>query len=315
MAVLVTGGAGFIGSHTVDLLVENGIEVVVVDDLSSGRPENLEHDVLLYKLDIRSGEVRRCFVEHEIDAVLHLAAQVSVEKSLREPKIDMEINLGGTLNLLELCRKYDVEKFVFASSVAVYGEPKYLPVNERHELSPLSPYGCSKLASEFYLKLYSKLYGLHTISLRYANVYGPRQRDDEEGGVVAIFLRRALLDEPLVIYGDGNQTRDFVFVRDVARANLLALEKNVKSGEFNIATSRETSINRLVEILERVLGKNLKLVHERPRKEIRRSCYDFSLAKRELGWEPTVDLEEGIKLTLQWFRKLLNLNTTKSNAG
>ena len=257
MAVLVTGGAGFIGSHTVDLLVEEGTEVVVIDDLSSGKLENLEHTVPFYRLDVRSKEVERCFLEHEIDAVIHLAAQVSVESSLKEPQRDMEINLGGTLNLLELCRKHDVAKFVFASSVAVYGEPKYVPVDEQHELAPLAPYGCSKLASEFYLKLYSRLYGLQTVSLRYANVYGPRQRSDGEGGVIAIFARRALLGEPLVIYGDGNQTRDFVYVRDVARANLLALGRSVKSLGLNIATSKETSINQLVEILKQQLGKDL----------------------------------------------------------
>ena len=305
MAILVTGGAGFIGSHTVDALIRRGYEVVVVDDLSTGKREYVNPEAKFYRISILDTELERVFEENEIESVIHMAAQISVEHSLKEPVKDAEINVLGSLNLLELCRKHNVEKIVFSSSVAVYGEPQYLPVDENHALLPISPYGVTKLAVEKYLYHYWQNYGIDYVSLRYANVYGPRQRSDSEGGVVAIFVTKVLRNEEVTVYGDGNQTRDFVYVEDVAEANALALEKSARNKEFNVSTCRETSVNQLLSMIAGITNRGPKIKHGEPRREIRRCCFGYESISSQLGWKPKHALEQGLRKTVEWYQSKL----------
>lgn len=225
MKVLVTGGAGFIGSHVVDCLIESGHETVVVDNLATGKASHVHPKAKLYVTDIRSKELKEIVETEKPRVVIHQAAQVSVKRSVDEPLWDAEINILGTLNLLECCRAANVEKLIYASSAAVYGDPVYVGVDERHLIQPLSLYGVSKYTPELYIKVYHHLYGLNYTILRYANVYGPRQDSEGEGGVVSIFIDKLLKGEQPIIYGDGEQTRDFVYVTDVAQANVMALTR------------------------------------------------------------------------------------------
>jgi len=226
MAVLVTGGAGFIGSHTVDALIRRGYEVVVVDDLSAGKREYVNPEAKFYRISILDTELERVFEENEIESVIHTAAQISVERSLKEPVRDAEINVLGSLNLLELCRKHNVGKIVFSSSVAVYGEPRYLPVDENHALLPISPYGVAKLAVEKYLYHYWQNYGIDYLSLRYANVYGSRQRSDSEGGVVAIFVTKVLRNEEVTVFTATEIKRGISFTSRTLRKRTRSRSRN-----------------------------------------------------------------------------------------
>ncbi len=305
MAILVTGGAGFIGSHLVDELIELGKEVVVVDNLSTGKKETLNPQAKFYRQDIRSRrELEKIFKENKIEKVVHQAAQASVIMSIKDPKFDAEVNVLGSLNLLELCRKFKVKKIVYASSGgAIYGEPKYLPMDEKHPVAPLCPYGNSKYIAELYLSLYHRLYNLNFTSLRYSNVYGPRQDPYGEAGVIAIFSNKLLKNERPTIFGDGQQTRDFVYVDDVVNANILALEKG-DGKAFNISTGEQTSVNKTFGLLREISGKKaIEAIYAAERKgEIRHCSLNYSKAKKELNWEPKVDMGEGLKSTLNYFK-------------
>lgn len=303
MKILVTGGAGFIGSHVCDEFIAKGHSVEALDNLSTGSRKNLSAVVPLAVLDIRSPEAASYIVAHRPDVVCHLAAQMDVRKSVDDPRFDAESNILGTLNLLEAARRAGVKKFIFSSTGgAIYGEQDVFPAPETHATRPVSPYGVSKAAGELYLGYYRAQYGLDFVALRYANVYGPRQNPHGEAGVVAIFARRLVARESCTIYGDGAQTRDFVFAQDVARANSLALERDFV-GPVNIGTGIETDINRVYELLAAAAGVRQPATHAAAKPgEQRRSCIDPSLAKRVLGWSPTVAVEEGLRQTIAFFR-------------
>ena len=300
MRVLVTGGAGFIGSHIVRRLMEHGHDVAVLDNLSRGREENLPRGVRFYRADVTSWEIGEIFAKEEPECVVHQAAQIDVRRSVADPAMDARVNIIGSINLLEHCRKTGVRKVVYASSAAVYGDPQILPVPEEHPILATSGYGVSKHTVEHYLEVYRKLYGLDYTVLRYANVYGPRQDPLGEGGVVAIFSHRIARRLAVTIFGDGEQTRDYVFAGDVAEANALALTK--AGGEvLNISTGVEVSVNQLLRALEELSGRKAEVRHapERPG-EIRRSALDNSRARRSLGWVPKVPLSEGLEQVLAY---------------
>lgn len=300
MKVLVTGGAGFIGSHVVDLLVKKGFRVSVVDDLSTGRFENLNPRVTFYRIGVESPDLRVAFDLERPGAVLHLAAQVNVQRSLEEPQADAEINILGTINLLEACRRFEVGKVVYASSAAVYGSPAYLPVDEKHPVEPQSPYGASKYIVEHYLRMYQKAYGIRHTVLRYANVYGPRQDATGEGGVVASFVNKLFLGEAPKIFGDGEQTRDFIYVADVAAANLAALHRG-DGMILNVSTGARLSVNELYRILKKITGSALDPESRPPRPgDILHSCLANEKAREALGWSPLYGLEEGLRETVRY---------------
>jgi UDP-glucose 4-epimerase len=301
--VLVTGGAGFIGSHVTDVFLDAGHEVWALDDLSSGRRENLRPEVRLVVLDIRSPDAARLMESERFEVMCHLAAQMDVRRSVADPRFDAEVNIAGFLNLLEAARKSGVRKVVFSSTGgAIYGEQDVYPAPESHPTRPVSPYGVSKASGELYLGYYRAQYGLASVALRYANVYGPRQNPHGEAGVVAIFCERLLRGETCTINGTGKQTRDFVYGPDVARANLLAASGEVE-GPVNIGTGIETDVNRLYALLARAAAVDRPAQHA-PAKpgEQMRSSVDPSLAAKVLGWRPGVALEEGLHRTIGWFR-------------
>jgi UDP-glucose 4-epimerase len=302
--VLVTGGAGFIGSHVTDVFLDAGHEVWALDDLSSGRRENLRPEVKLVVADIRSADAARLVETGRFEVMCHLAAQMDVRRSVADPRFDAEVNVGGFLNLLEAARKSGLRKVVFSSTGgAIYGEQDVYPAPESHPTRPVSPYGVSKASGELYLAYYRAQYGLQSVALRYANVYGPRQNPHGEAGVVAIFSERLLRGDPCTINGTGQQTRDFVFGPDVARANLLAATRDVQ-GAINIGTATETDVNRLYALLAKAAGSDRPATHA-PAKpgEQMRSSVDPALAAKVLGWRPTVALEEGLQRTVGWFRE------------
>ncbi len=306
MKVLVTGGAGFIGSHLADACLEAGHETVVVDDLSRGAREQVPRRAALYVMDIRDGALRQVFEKHGPEAVFHHAAQASVRDSVADPAEDARINILGSLNLVSLAVQFGVKKFIFASTGgAIYGNQDYYPADENHPVRPLSPYAISKLAFEKYLYFFRQTHGLKALSLRYSNVYGPRQDPYGEGGVVAIFMERMLGDNPVTINGSGEQTRDFVYVGDVVRANMLALDRDA-GGEINIATGRETSVNEMFGIIKQMTGSGVE-EHHGPAKpgETFRSVLAVKKAAEELGWKPEVSLEQGLKLTAEFYRSMV----------
>ena len=319
MKVLVTGGAGFIGSHIVDLYIKNGYEVIIIDDLSTGKAEYVNPKAKFYKLDINElnlndNKLEDVFKDEKPDVVNHHAAQISVSESVKYPVFDANVNILGTLNLLENCVKYNVKKFIFASTGgAIYEETEKIPIDENHSTRPLSPYGVSKLAIENYLYFYKKVHHLDSVILRYANVYGPRQYPYGEAGVVTIFINKMLKGENPIINGDGNQARDFVYISDAVQANLLALKEDYKNkiksdelGIFNIGTGIETSVNELFYKLKKITNSGVKEIHGPPKLgELRRSCLSFNKAKKILGWEPEVDIDQGLKLTVNYFKNQL----------
>jgi UDP-glucose 4-epimerase len=316
MRALVTGGAGFIGSNLVDGLLDAGHEVVVIDNLSTGAAENLTdalaRGATLQEIDITDAEaVAAEFERFRPGAVFHLAAQIDVRKSVLDPAFDASVNVGGTINLLSAARAVDVQRFVFSSTGgAIYGETEVVPSPESVAPRPEAPYGQSKFCAERYLDLYHRLFGFSTIALRYGNVYGPRQNPLGEAGVVAIFCGRLLLDEPVTIYGDGRQTRDYVYVGDVVAANLAAVEALEVNGEVNVGTGQETSVLDLVKILNDLAGEHtLVAAHADPRLgEIDRSCLEVTRARQVLGWSASTDVVEGMRLTLQSTRDALSAN-------
>jgi len=298
--VLVTGGAGFIGSHIAERCLRQGWETVVVDRLSTGSLDNIPIGARFYQSDIRSPEMEAILAKERPDVIVHQAAQTDVQTSLDKPLEDAELNVMATLQLLNWARKYGTKKIVYASSAAVYGKPEAVPIDESHPKQPLSCYGISKYVPELYLRAYAALYGLTYGILRYANVYGPRQACDGEGGVVAIFVDRMLRGEKLVIYGDGEQTRDFIFVEDVADANIAAIQ-SVGNLLVNVGTNQPTSVNALVAALEDCCDKKIS-VERRPAREgdIVHSCLDNRKAIQTLNWTPRIRLEEGLWKTYEY---------------
>ena len=305
MRILVTGGAGFIGSHTLDaLLAENSHDLAVIDDLSTGKREWLDPRLRFHHADIRNADEVRLVIDRERPEVLiHLAAQMDVRKSVAEPIFDAEVNIGGFLNLIEAGREKGLKRVIFASTGgAIYGEQEIFPCDEQHRSRPLSPYGISKLSTEMYLFFYKVQFGIDYVALRYSNVYGPRQDPHGEAGVVAIFCGRMLAQQPCTIYGDGEQTRDYVYVSDVVRASLAALNSSA-SGAFNIGTGQETSVNQLYSALARIAGNSQPPIYTAMRPgEQRRSVISPVRAAAELGWRPEVSLNEGLERTLQFFK-------------
>jgi len=300
---LVTGGAGFIGSQVAGALLDRGLHVEIIDNLFTGRLENVPDQAIFHEIDIRDKKVDQVFEEGKYDVMFHLAAQMDVRKSVINPAFDAEANILGGINLLQACKNHSVTKVVFASTGgAIYGEQEKFPASEEHPQNPRSPYGISKLAFEKYLQFYHWEYGLQYVSLRYANVYGPRQRGDGEAGVVAIFVSRILSGQETVIYGDGKQTRDFVFVDDVVRANLQAMDYD-KCGIFNVGTGKETDISTLFNYIRQISGSVQKQIHKPGLPgEQRRSVIDSTLIKNTLGWYPTHSLKKGLEKTVQYFR-------------
>jgi UDP-glucose 4-epimerase len=299
---LVTGGAGFIGSNLANLLLEKGHEVVVLDDFSSGYRVNLDglRDVRVIEADVRDADAVSDAME-QVETVFHLAASVGNKRSIERPVDDADVNLLGTLRVLEAARRSGVRKVVFSSSAAIFGELKVLPIPEEHPLDPDSPYGVSKLAAEKMCLAYAKLYELEAICLRYFNVYGPHQRYDAYGNVIPIFAYQLASGETLTVYDDGEQTRDFVNVRDVASANLLASQARGISGAFNVASATSVTINQLIELMGSVSGITPKVQHAEPRKgDVRHSLADITAVKAALGYEPRIELRDGLKEYLEW---------------
>lgn len=305
MKVLLTGGAGFIGSHVVDSLLENGYQVVVVDNLSTGSLRNLNLRAKFYEIDICDPKLEKVFAQERPDYVNHHAAQINVRHSVTEPMHDARVNILGSLNILESSIRYEVKHFLYISSAgAVYGEPEYLPCDEEHPIRPLSPYGASKYAVELYLYLYRQNYGLNYSVLRYPNVYGPRQDPHGEAGVVAIFSEKILKGAQVVINGTGEQQRDFVYVDDCVRANLSAMDKG--DGQvYNLGSGLGTSVNDIFAHLKEITGYAKDPVHGPPKPgEVFKIYLDATKARKELGWEPTVALKEGLSKTVHYFQRL-----------
>lgn len=336
MRILVTGGAGFIGSHVVDAYLEAGHEVWALDDLSRGKRERVNHQARFVQMELRSPDLRKFLADGSFDCVNHHAAQMDVRVSVADPGRDATINILGSLNLLEAIRTLGIPRVIFASTGgAIYGDQHHFPANEEHPTAPQSPYGVAKLSVEHYLEYYRQIHGLRYAALRYANVYGPRQDPHGEAGVVAIFCGRILDGNRLVIYGDGEQTRDYVCVKDVARANLLALKYLTEIGEtmesvealesvgsksspcfrlgnsttrqfknvFNIGTGIETSVNSLAAMLLDGAHVNVPIDHQPARPgEQARSCINPTRAREILGWEPTLPPADGLRATLAWFK-------------
>ncbi len=301
--MLVTGGAGFIGSHVCDQFVSHGHQVIALDNLSSGRKENLAPEVRLVELDIRSPEAARLITSERPDVLCLLAAQMDVRRSVEDPRFDAEANILGMLNLLEAARSSGVKKVLFSSTGgAIYGEQEAFPAPETHPTRPVSPYGVSKAAGELYLGYYLAQHRLPYVALRYSNVYGPRQNPHGEAGVVAIFSQRLVSGKPCTIFGEGKQTRDFVFGADVARANYLAFESSYV-GPVNIGTGVETDLNALYAHLAKAAGVSaLPLYAPAKPGEQLRSCIDSAKARKVLGWAPIVEVGEGLRQTIEFFR-------------
>jgi UDP-glucose 4-epimerase len=302
LKTLVTGGAGFIGSNLVRLLLENGHQVVVLDNLSSGYRKNMEPfpQVRFVEGDVRDADaVLRCTAGVEV--VFHMAASIGNTRSIEHPLEDAEINVLGTLRVLEAARRSGVRKVVFSSSAGIFGELKTLPIREDHPVEPDSPYGASKLAAEKLCLVYGKLYPLEVACLRYFNVYGVNQRYDAYGNAIPIFAHRMLHGEPVIIFGDGEQTRDYIHARDVAKANYMAGLSRGVSGPFNLGSGTRITINRLVDLLCEVSGIRAGVEHGPPRKgDVRDSMADVSLAKNTFGFQPTVRLEDGLAEYMEW---------------
>jgi nucleoside-diphosphate-sugar epimerase len=313
LRVLVTGGAGFIGSHIAEELVKLDCEVSVLDNMLTGKFENIKHladnkSFHLVKDDIRDRNAAKKALKN-VNVVFHEAALVSVFRSVENPQLTNDINVGGTLNMLLACLDSKVDLFVYASSSSVYGETEKLPKDEQLTPNPISPYAVSKMAAENYARVFHEVYSLKTVCLRYFNVYGPRQTSGPYSGVIPIFINRLLRNKPPIIYGDGEQVRDFTYVKDVVRANLLVLDNKKAVGEvFNIATGRPTSINKLSQVLLGITNKNhLKPIYDKPRLgDIKQSYADIRKAKEILGYVPETSLEEGLSEFADWYK--INLN-------
>lgn len=300
--VLVTGGAGFIGSHISDLLSEQGYKVIIIDNLSNSTTKYINKRVTYYLEDILSDKVEEIIKKEEPEILIHTAAQINVRQSIQDPLYDANNNVLGTIRLLEYSRRYNVRKFIFSSSAAVYGETQDISIKEDYPVQPLSFYGASKYAAELYIMLYGKQHNLPYTILRYSNVFGPRQSIGGEGGVIATFCNSFLNQQTPSIFGDGEQTRDFVYVKDVARANLAVIEHG-NNRVFNISTNRKTSINKLFQTLTKLTSlKAAPLYKQKQSGDIQFSCLDNSAAINHLGWNPAYSFEKGLEETLTYYR-------------
>jgi UDP-glucose 4-epimerase len=307
MKVLVTGAAGFIGSHVADAFIERGNDVVILDNLTSGKHENINPKATFVQGDITDEKlVRQLFAEHKFDIVNHHAAQLDVRKSVSDPIFDAHQNIIGTLTLLEAAREQGrLKRFMFASTGgAIYGEQDYFPADEKHPARPISPYGITKRSVELYLHYYQQIFGIEYVSFRYTNVYGPRQNAHGEAGVVAIFINKLLAGEQATIHGEGKQTRDYVYVGDVVRAHMLAVEKLNGSDIFNVSTAKETDVNRIFEVLSHHTTGGEAKAHHGPAKagEQMRSVCSYQHINEVLGWEPKVELMDGLQETVASFQ-------------
>lgn len=304
MNILVTGGAGFIASHIVDAFIENGHNVTIIDNLTTGRKENINPRAKFYEIDIRD-DLTKIFDEGKFDVVNHHAAQIDVRRSVTDPIYDAGVNIIGTLNLLQNSIKFGVKKFMFASTGgAVYGEQDYFPADENHKQQPLSPYGISKLSVEKYLYFYKEVHGLKYTILRYANIYGPRQNPLGEAGVVCIFLDKILAGDQPIINGSGEQTRDYVYVKDVVKANLLTLNEE-ESDIYNVGTGIETSVNELFRLINQNFNNSIKEVHgpAKPGEQMRSVITSEKLFKK-FGWKPSTKLQDGLRETIEYYKSL-----------
>lgn len=302
--VLVTGGAGFIGSHVVEKLIEKGYKVAVVDNLSTGKKNNIKgYEVEFYHCDITDAiHLFQVVESFQPDYIIHLAAQVSVSESVENITYDSMVNIQGSVNIIEAAKKYDVKRIVFSSTAAVYGNTEYLPIDTNHKTEPTSPYGLAKYTVEKYLQLAHELYGLDYTILRYSNVYGPRQDSKGEGGVVAIFADKLSNQERPIIYGDGNQTRDFVYVEDVAEANVLSI-KNNRNGIYNVSTCERISINDLLNAMFKFINNSgIEPIYKEERKgDIKHSVLNNKDTLNSIDWHPKILLDKGIELTFKYY--------------
>lgn len=311
--VLVTGGAGFIGSHIVDNLMEEGFDVTVIDNLDTGRIENIAHHQNKKSFHFIRGDIRDLDLVKktmkDIDAVFHEAALASITRSVKDPILTNDINVGGTVNLLKASSDLGVKRFIFASSAAIYGDANLPVKKEGASLNPTSPYGVSKLAAEKYVQVFHRAYNLETVCLRYFNVYGPRQSFDVKGtygGAITIFTNRLLKNMPPIIYGDGEQTRDFIFIQDVVEANMLALSSKNAAGEvFNVGTGKGISVNQVAEVLKDLMNKkDLKTFYADPRPtDIRHGYADITKAKNILGYDSKFSIKDGLLELVNWYTK------------
>jgi UDP-glucose 4-epimerase len=303
--ILVTGGAGFIGSHIADALIAQGHLVHIIDNLSSGRIANVPKGAKFHKIDIRDSEgVKRIFLENKFDVVFHQAAQVSVYRSVMDPTTNTDLNVRGIISILEAARNNGLPKIIFASSGGViYGDPIRIPQSEDHPLLPTSPYGLSKLICEDLLRLYSVNYNIKYVSLRYANVYGPRQNPKSGAGIIAILLEKIFSDNQFTIHGDGKNSRDFIHVSDVVKANILAMDYQ-DLGAFNIGTGIETNVDQIVQLIGEILNVKIKVGYDSEiAGEQRRSVLDFSRANKTLGWQPSISLLLGLSSTISDYQQ------------
>jgi UDP-glucose 4-epimerase len=305
MKALVSGGAGFIGSHLVDNLVSQGAQVSVLDNMVSGHACRIHPLASFLHMDIGSKEAVQYIVRNKPDFVFHLAAQTDVQKSLDDPKYDADVNIGGTINILEACREANVRKMIFASSSAVYGNIHKELILEDDPVAPISYYGSSKMAAESYIRLYHHLYGIPYTILRFSNVYGPGQTAKGEGGVVAVFLERIHSEKTVFIHGDGEQTRDFIYVKDVVRAMMAAVDRGDQE-TYHVSSSKGTSINQLAAMLSRIHGGEIEFVHTPPKRgDIKHSCLNNSKISRQMLWQPIVELSAGLIDTYAYSKRYM----------
>ncbi|MEN4012652.1 MAG: NAD-dependent epimerase/dehydratase family protein [Chloroflexota bacterium] len=306
MKILITGGAGFIGSNVVDAYINAGHDVVIVDNLVTGRYANINPAATFYQIDIRSSNLAQIFEKERPQVINHHAAQMDVRRSVADPLYDADVNVKGSLNLLECARKFDVQQVIYSSSGGtVYGEPVFLPCNEEHPIAPICPYGGTKYMMELYLYMYRVMYGLNYVIFRYPNVYGPRQDPKGEAGVVAIFTGQMIRKEPVTIHGDGLQQRDFVFVEDVAMANVLALDSANGGYVYNLGAGEPIDVIQIFEALKQITGYEHQAIFGPARLgETRRIYLDSTKARHELGWLPSTSLVEGLRKTVEYFKTM-----------
>ncbi|MDP9579598.1 UNVERIFIED_ORG: UDP-glucose 4-epimerase [Bacillus sp. 1751] len=303
MKAIVTGGAGFIGSHLVEELIIKGFEVHIIDSMISGKQENIHPLATLHVEDICSTQAKQIILQEKPNIVFHLAAQADVSRSINDPQYDADVNIKGTINILEACRDASVDKIIFASTSAVYGELQKDLITEMDPTVPISYYGLSKLTAESYIRLFFRLYGLSYTILRYGNVYGPRQTPKGEGGVVAVFLDRLDKGTMLNIHGDGEQTRDFIYVKDIVQANIAAIDKGHQE-VIHASTTQRTSVNRLLKELEKIHGSKINISHTKGRPgDIKHSCLDSKKAHKLLEWHSQVSIFNGLTETYTFLKK------------